>query len=254
MTASTNLSRVARESQKQQQVIGGFAKQLAGAFKVHEMVDAAAKEILAASNISEAIQQASNHITSPSVDMMMELGAQAISLQDIIKDFGETVGVQSTGNFADDFHQITGLDVEEITPVEFISEGRNNLQYQQNQDYVVPSSDGINLQTVMALLDSQNKTIENLRKELDDLKNKSILRKDKKVSQKPNLSTREKIRHLANYRQEQISKKKSIPGWVASCQWVGIDPKTANNHASNLRAQWENKDYEWSEDKEFWEK
>ena len=55
--------------------------------------------------------------------------------------------------------------------------------------------------------------------------------------------TENKILKLVEYRKEQISNGRAIPGRIKACNIVNIDPKTVRAHALELWENWENRDF-----------
>ena len=77
---------------------------------------------------------------------------------------------------------------------------------------------------------------------------KSNIQKSTKVSKRgPNEASLDKVQRLAVYRQESIDNRGNIPGWIASCSSIGVDPKTVKKIAPILREKWEDKNFRWKD-------
>jgi len=67
----------------------------------------------------------------------------------------------------------------------------------------------------------------------------------KTIRKERTIEIEEKIKRLAQKRQEAIDERGNVPKWISACQSVSIDPRTAKKHASDLRENWKIKTYKW---------
>ncbi len=61
----------------------------------------------------------------------------------------------------------------------------------------------------------------------------------------PNPATIDKINNFAEYRQSSINERRNVPGWINSCQSIGIDFRIVREHAPQLADQWNDIDFRW---------
>ena len=112
-------------------------------------------------------------------------------------------------------------------------------------------------QNEMRLILEQQKSfksgIAELRAEVNAIKeliNTKTLPDKIKTKRGPNEASKDKVKRLAEYRMESLKDRGVIPGWIASCNIIGIDPKTVRNIAPELREKGEDKDYTQKDNKE----
>lgn len=81
-----------------------------------------------------------------------------------------------------------------------------------------------------------------------DIKDESVQNKKKprkRKRKKANQATIDKINRLAEYRQDAINERGSVPGWIDACKTIGIDSRIVINHAKELSEKWGDKKFQW---------
>ncbi len=101
---------------------------------------------------------------------------------------------------------------------------------------------------IIFLLNNLNKDVQEIKAQINEITQDEEKQSIKKRGQRgPNVTTVDKIRRLAKYRNESIRDRGTIPIWSSSCNHLQIDRKTVRKYAPELHKKWDDKDYKWDD-------
>jgi hypothetical protein len=193
----------------------------------------------AAEPLRTDLSEFAKQLSSPTYEMIQELAKTLNVSENFAHMFGEPLTVSD-----EMFQQAqldAGIDNIETKLGALIPEIKNNPPSSN-----ISQAEKAALLSKMADMSAEMLMLRNKLEELGQSKKASSIKRG------PNLETRRKIRELAQKREDEINRHKPINGWVNSCQVVQIDPQTARNNAPNLRANWNDTTYHWTEEMEGW--